>query len=56
MNYQKGMFKEFSIQFTRVYTHKDFQIAAKLSAMEPLFDASSTTNCRRKKRKRALTC
>jgi len=38
MNYQKGMFKEFSIQFTRVYTHKDFQIAAKLSAMEPLFE------------------
>ena len=38
MNYQKGMFKEFSIQFTRVYTHRDFQIAARLSAQEPLYE------------------
>jgi 2-desacetyl-2-hydroxyethyl bacteriochlorophyllide A dehydrogenase len=38
VNYQKGMFKEFSIQFTRVYTHRDFQIAAKLSSQEPLFE------------------
>ncbi len=38
MNYQKGMFKEFSIQFTRVYRHKDFQIAAGLTAKEPLYE------------------
>lgn len=38
MNYQKGMFKEFSIQFTRVYTQKDFEIAARLSAQEPDYE------------------
>ncbi|MPN11205.1 hypothetical protein SDC9_158506 [bioreactor metagenome] len=38
MNFQKGMFKEFSIQFTRVYTKKDFEIAARLSAQEPEYE------------------
>ncbi len=35
MNFQKGMFKEFSLQFVRVYTHKDFSIAAKMVAQQP---------------------
>ena len=39
MNYQKGMFREFSIQFTRVYTLKDFKIAADLAAKEPLYES-----------------
>lgn len=38
MNFQKGMFKEFSIQFTRVYRHKDFRIAATLASQEPLYE------------------
>ena len=38
MNYQKGMFREFSIQFTRVYTFKDFKIAADLASKEPLYE------------------
>lgn len=38
MNYQKGMFREFSIQFTRVYTFKDFKIAAGLAAKEPMYE------------------
>lgn len=38
MNFQKGMFREFSIQFTRVYRHKDFCIAADLAAKEPLYE------------------
>jgi len=38
MNYQKGMFKEFSIQFTRVYRHRDFCIAAELAAKEPMYE------------------
>lgn len=38
VNYQKGMFKEFSIQFTRVYRFKDFQIAAQLASQEPLYE------------------
>jgi len=38
MNFQKGMFKEFSIQFTRVYSKRDFQIAALLAAQEPEFE------------------
>lgn len=38
MNYQKGMFREFSIQFTRVYTFKDFKIAADLAAKEPMYE------------------
>lgn len=38
MNFQKGMFKEFSIQFTRVYRHKDFRIAAELAARQPLYE------------------
>ena len=38
MNYQKGMFREFSIQFTRVYRFKDFQVAAQLAKEEPLYE------------------
>lgn len=38
MNFQKGMFREFSIQFTRVYRFKDFRIAAELTAAEPLYE------------------
>lgn len=38
MNYQKGMFREFSIQFTRVYRFSDFQVAAKLAKEEPLYE------------------
>lgn len=38
MNFQKGMFREFSIQFTRVYRPKDFRIAADLAAKEPLYE------------------
>ena len=34
----KGMFKETSILFTRVYRLEDFSIAAKLAAEEPLFE------------------
>ncbi|WP_422479334.1 zinc-dependent alcohol dehydrogenase [Pleomorphochaeta sp. DL1XJH-081] len=33
----KGMFKEVSIQFVRVYRKKDFEIAALLAAKEPLY-------------------
>lgn len=39
MNYQKGMFKEFSIQFVRVYRHKDFEIACKLAAKVPEYES-----------------
>jgi (R,R)-butanediol dehydrogenase / meso-butanediol dehydrogenase / diacetyl reductase len=35
---QQGMFKELSIRFVRVYTHKDFEIAAELVAKEPNFE------------------
>lgn len=38
MNYQKGMFKELSIQFTRVYTLADFHVAAKLAEQTPEFE------------------
>lgn len=34
----KGMFKETSILFTRVYRLQEFEIAAKLAAEEPLFE------------------
>jgi 2-desacetyl-2-hydroxyethyl bacteriochlorophyllide A dehydrogenase len=34
----KGMFKETSIQFTRVYRLQEFAVAAKLAAEEPLFE------------------
>ena len=38
MNFQKGMFREFSIQFTRVYRMKDFKIAAELAAKDPDYE------------------
>lgn len=38
MNFQKGMFREFSIQFTRVYRMKDFEIAAGLAASNPDYE------------------
>ena len=38
MNFQKGMFREFSIQFTRVYRMKDFQIAAQLAGKDPNYE------------------
>jgi 2-desacetyl-2-hydroxyethyl bacteriochlorophyllide A dehydrogenase len=38
MNYQKGMFKEFSIQFTRVYTKEDFAKAALLASQVPEYE------------------
>lgn len=38
MNYQKGMFKEFSIQFVRVYRPEDFSIAAGLALREPRYE------------------
>lgn len=37
MNFQKGMFKEFSIQFVRVYQQKDFQVACELVANQPQY-------------------
>ncbi|UOQ93361.1 alcohol dehydrogenase catalytic domain-containing protein [Halobacillus shinanisalinarum] len=38
LNLLQGMFKELSIQFVRVYTDKDFQIAADLLAKHPEFE------------------
>lgn len=38
MDFQKGMFREFSIQFTRVYRMKDFEIAARLAAKDPDYE------------------
>lgn len=38
MNFQKGMFREFSIQFTRVYRQKDFRTAAQLAAQGPAYE------------------
>lgn len=38
MSFQKGMFKEFSIQFTRVYTQEEFKIATNLASQVPEFE------------------
>lgn len=38
MNFQKGMFKEFTIEFVRVYRPKDFEIASELARKQPLYD------------------
>ncbi len=38
MNFQKGMFREFSIQFTRVYRMKDFKIAAQLAGKDKSYE------------------
>ncbi len=38
MNFQKGMFKEFSIQFVRVYRPIDFDIACRLAVQQPLYE------------------
>jgi len=37
MNFQKGMFKEFSIKFVRVYRDEDFKIACQLAKSQPLY-------------------
>lgn len=37
MNFQKGMFKEFSVKFVRVYSQKDFAIACQLAKSQPLY-------------------
>lgn len=38
MPFFKGMAKEVSIHFVRVYRKKDFEIAAQIVTREPLFD------------------
>jgi (R,R)-butanediol dehydrogenase/meso-butanediol dehydrogenase/diacetyl reductase len=37
INFQKGMFKEFSIKFVRVYRQEDFKIACQLAKSQPLY-------------------